>query len=116
MRKLIAPFLAIFLVVGCVSSTVAPETPRERLAAAEVTYAFALSSIDALVNHGLIEPGTEAAHSLGTAIIASRAALDAWQAVPNDKDRMVTALSALRVLQSVLNSLKAQLQSSGQGV
>lgn len=114
MRKLLAPLMVVLLVAGCATETI-PQTPRERLVAAEATYQAALSTANDFVNQGLIEQGSETAVKIGSAIVTARTALNAWHVVPDNQDRMVTALSALKVLQSVLNQFKTTLQRSGQG-
>jgi len=110
MRKAIASFLLVFFVAGCVGTEAVPQTPRERLVAAEATYQAALGTANDFVVQGLIVKGSENAIMLGSAIITARAALDAWHVVPDNQDRMITAISALKVLQATLNSLKTKLK------
>jgi len=110
MRKLLAPFV-VLLLVGC-TGVVVPESPRESLTAAEVTYQGVLNTANDFVTQGIIKKGSENAIKVGSAIIAARTALDAWHVVPDNRDRMTTAISALKVVQSLLTTLK---QTGGTG-
>jgi hypothetical protein len=113
MRNVIASFFLLFFVVGCAgtdgSRMVVPETANERLAAAEVTYEGAVTSIRDLITVGVVKPGTETGDKLAKGIITARLALDAWGAAPNDPTAMSTALTALKALQSVLAAAKASI-------
>lgn len=112
MRKLLVPFFAVFFLVGC-ANAVTPETPRERLAAAEVTYQAAVSTVRDFIVAGTLKPGTQTAEHAATSIRTARVALDAWHAAPDNEDQMTTALLALQALNTVLLQLKEGLQNGG---
>lgn len=107
MRSLVAPLLILFLVSGC-SNTPLPETPRERLAAAEITYQSALNTVDQMLTQGLIVPGSDIAQRLGAAIVSARASLDIWQQLPDNADSQTAAIAALSVLQKMLTEIQSQ--------
>lgn len=115
MRKLLlAPFLLLFVLTSCASLglvTVEPETPRERLVAAETDYTAVVTTVRDLINTGTLKAGTQTADHVSNAIVTARAALDAWQLAPDSEDELQTGLLALRALQSVLNSLQAGLDN-----
>ncbi len=111
MRDLKIPF--IVMVIGIVGSIVAgcaglgvPETPREKLVAAEVTYQAAVSTVRDLVNAGTIKKGTDVGYRVVTLIVAARSALNAWHSLPEDRDYMATALVALTALQGIINAIE----------
>lgn len=102
---ILAPFVALLLVVGGCSSVPAPETPRERIVAAEAAYQAALATIGDMIDQGTIRK--EHVPDIKAAIITARAALNAWQDAPDSRSHMTTALAAIRTLQEVLNSIAA---------
>lgn len=107
MMKLIAPFLLVFI-VGCSTlGIVSPETPRERLVAAELTYEAVLTSVRDLVVAGTIVKNTDTGDQIANAIVAARTALDVWQLTPDNRDNMTLALTTLQTLQGVLNTIQA---------
>lgn len=107
MKKLVAPFILVFAlgIAGCVST---PQTPRQWLASAELTYQSALHSINDLTAQGVIEPGSEKARQAADAIKATRAALDVWQTNPDSKDKMSAGLTALQALQVLINQYQPE--------
>lgn len=110
LRNLFAPLLILFVVSGCVNQPL-PETPRERLAAAEVTYQGALNTIGQLIDQGTIVKGSPVAQRVGQAIVAARSSLDIWQQLPDSEDRQTAAIAALSALQKVLTEIQKGAQT-----
>lgn len=93
--------LVVFIgLAGCASiDPVTPETPREKLVAAEAAYEFALLEVRSLIVNGVIEPGTSLADTVGILIVETRNALDVWQSNPDDPNFILAATVALQRLQ-----------------
>ena len=102
-------FLALVL-VGC-AGVPAPETPREQLVAAEVSYGSILDDVRSLATSGIIEPGSQTADTVALFLIEARAALDAWQVNPDDPNMAVVAQKSLERLKLLL--LRMSQQSTG---
>lgn len=100
----------VLLVAACVQGPVTPETAREKLAAAELTYEGVLLEVKSLVATGLIKPGSDTAEAVGLGIIEVREALDQWQLSPDSPNYLVIVTAALLRLQQRL--LEASLQES----
>ena len=103
-----APALLLFIFVnGCaITGAPAPETPREKYAAAEASYKAIVTTIDQLVAAATIRNGTLAAQTVATSLRAARAALDAWGASPDSLSRQLAALTTLRSVQRLLVDLQ----------
>lgn len=110
LRNLFTPLLVLFVVAGCANQPL-PETPRERLAAAEVTYQGALNTIGQLTEQGTIVKGSPAAQRVGMAIVTARSSLDIWQQLPDSEDRQTAAIAALQALQAVLTEIQRGAQT-----
>lgn len=103
--KYLAPFLILF-VVGCGTlNTPVPETPREKLTAAEISYIGAGSAIEQLVNTGVIVKGSAVALSLKTASVTTNQALILWRAAPENLSYRDAAIASLTALQTALASV-----------
>ncbi len=103
--------LLFFMVAGCgTTPPIVPLTMNEKIAAAEVTYEAAVSSVRDLLVQGVIKKGTPTADKMASAIILARTSLDAWGLFPNDPDAQGNALGAIKALQFALTSLKGTLQ------
>lgn len=102
--KYLAPLLLIVL-VGCVSPP-APETMRQKLAAAELSYQGALQTIQSLQQSGLIVKGSNTARRVITAVKTANAGLVQWRAQVDSPAAQTGALAAL----SSLSTLIAELQ------
>jgi hypothetical protein len=96
------PLLAVVL-LGLAACAVTPETPRERLVAAETTYQAAVATVRDLALAGRITQ--EQAPRVRAAIVAARTSLDLWHANPDGSAAMQAALSSIAVLQSILNQI-----------
>jgi hypothetical protein len=102
MRRIFAPFLFLLVLLpAACGSLPAPETNRERLAAAEVTFQAALQTANDLVAAGKLDEGAKA--RVGSALQAAYTALQAWRLNPDMADSYQTTLAALRAVQAVLN-------------
>lgn len=106
-RLNIADWLALILfvgMVGCVALT-PPETPRERYAAAEVSYKAVVTTIGQLADAGTLQKGSATAKRTATGLRAARHALDAWGAAPDSRSLQAVALAALTALQGILTDI-----------
>ena len=101
--------LLALVLVGCAGIT--PETPREQLVAAEVTYSLFLDDVRSLATSGIIEPGSSTADTVALFLVEARAALDAWQVNPDDPNMAVFAQKSLERLKLLL--LRMSQQSTG---
>jgi hypothetical protein len=103
-RRTVTLLLLVLLpFAGC--STV-PETPRERLVAAELSYQAAVGTIRDMAVAGQIRE--EHAPRLRGAVIAARTALDSAHRSPDGADAMQAALYAVAALQVVLNQIAGE--------
>lgn len=101
---------------GCaLPGAITPETPREKLVAAEAAYEVVLLQIKSLVNNGLLKPGTSATRALKTVLTESRTALDTWHLNPDDLSFERASQVALGALQRYLATLVATQESSSDG-
>jgi len=110
MRRLAPVFLILLFVTlagGCaLTGAPAPETPREKYAAAEASYKAAVITVDQLVTVGTVGKGTTTAQALASSLGTARAALNAWGASPDSQSRQQAALTALSSLQRLLVELQ----------
>lgn len=103
MRRILASLVVMLSLAGCaLPGVITPETPREKLVAAEAAYEVVLFQIKSLVVNGLITPGDRMAMRLITILDETRAALDAWQDNPDDLSLSVAAKHALVALRGYL--------------
>lgn len=100
----------VLLVTACAQGPVTPETAREKLAAAELTYEGVLLEVKSLVTIGLIKPGSDTAEAISLSITEVRSALDQWQLSPDSPNYLAITTAALLRLQQHL--LEASLQES----
>jgi len=101
MRRL-APLLFIFL-IGCVAT---PDTPRQRLAAAEVSFNTALKTIDRLADTGVLVKGSDTARAAHTGVLSTNAGLMAWRSNIDDSEAQAAVYAALNSLQALLVELQ----------
>lgn len=107
----IAPFILLFVIVGCGGGPiVVPETPNERLIAAEVAYEGVITTVKDFIVQGVIVKGTPTADKVVQAIVVARAGLDAWGDAPANPNAMSVGLAGLKALQSILTGLKGTLR------
>lgn len=104
MRRIFAAFVVLLLVVPAAGCSITPETPREKLLAAESAYQAALQSVPQIVATGQLDAADKS--RLRLAITAARASLDAWHRSPDLNDSGAAALAALRALQQILTQLQ----------
>jgi hypothetical protein len=105
-RNLLVGLLALVL-VAC-AGTPTPETPREKLVAAEATYSTLLDDVRSAATSGIIEPGSETAHTVAALLVEARAALDAWQADPDNPNMAVFVQKSLERLKALLLRLSQE--------
>jgi hypothetical protein len=111
MRPFALSLLLLVFVSGCaITGGPAPETARERYAAAEASYNAAITTVDQLATSGFIKTGTPAAQSVAASIRMARTALNVWGAAPDNLSRQQAALVALRALQQLLVDLQRRIQ------
>ena len=97
----------------------APETPAQRLVAAEASFTAVVEALVSSRDAGLIEPGSPAAQAIGNGIMTAQAALNATHAavVAGNADSATTwlqvALSAIGELQRALEAARAATQADG---
>lgn len=104
-KAIAAPFLALLVLFAAACST-SPETPRENLAAVEVTFQAAMQTAQDIYRTGKMDQ--ETANRVAAAIVAVDAGLDAWRLNPDVADSQSTAISALRALQAILSQFGEQ--------
>jgi hypothetical protein len=102
MKKLLAPFLLAFVIVGC-ASTVVPETGTERYVVADGAYKALLVTVKDGVARGVIK-GDNAAR-IKASLTAAKVALDAWALVPENPNAESAAIVALQAAREVLRLL-----------
>lgn len=101
--------LVILLIAGC--ATEEPQTPRERLAAAEVTYEAALLTIRDLAAQGTIPEALKP--RVVELIQSARLALNVWHQVPDDMNRRQAAITALTRLNIFITNYLQRLENNG---
>lgn len=104
MRKTLAPLLFVFL-IGC-GTVLTPQTARERLAAAEVSYQTAATTILNLNASGVIKSGTDTARMVISSAQTANSGLSAWRATVDSPVAESAAMAALRALQTLLVGLQ----------
>lgn len=92
---LCAAGLIAAILSACVGAV--PETPRQKLVAAEATYSAALSVIEAAHRRGIIDDAESRAYVL-LSVASAREALDRWHEDPDNPSFAQSALSALAAL------------------
>ncbi|MEE8606723.1 MAG: hypothetical protein V3S55_03885 [Nitrospiraceae bacterium] len=105
MIKLFTSLVLIVGLSGCLGaglSPVTPESPREKLVAAEAAYEFALLEVRSLIVNGIIVPKSNLAGTVAFLIIETRKALDVWQTSPDNPNYHLAAITALSGLQAEL--------------
>ena len=85
-----------------------PETSREKLAAAEISYGALLDQVGSLTAAGLIERGSSTADTVAVLLVETRAALDAWQTAPDDPSLAQFGLATISRLKLLLISLNQE--------
>lgn len=117
MKSLIQSIIALAFigVAGC-ASTPAPETPREVLAAVEVTFVGAATTASTLYDHGVISQAElrEVAATLSAISVVlddANAVITSLDPEQSELDRVLTALQAVR---QTLSSISLQLKTAQQ--
>lgn len=105
MKKLIAPFLLVFVLVGCAGAVV-PETGTERYVAADGAYKALLITVQDGVTRGTIQG--ENAVKIKASLTAAKVALDAWALVPESPTAETAALIGLQAARDVLRLMKPE--------
>ena len=100
--RLLSPLLFIFL-IGCVAT---PDTPRQRLAAAEVSFSTALKTIDRLADTGVLLKGSDTAKAAHAGVMSTNAGLVAWRVNINDSEAQAAVYAALNSLHALLVELQ----------
>lgn len=99
--------IVLLLFTGCETLGVAtPETPREKLLAAETSYLAAAQTITDLAERRVIQ-GT-AAHRVKAVLLTARNALNLWHLDPDNLSRLRAAQAAVLALQGLLNTFGRQ--------
>lgn len=122
MKNLILAICVSLTLGGCVSTynprtgewtttsaeIVLQEVPNTRtsLAAAELTYQAAITSVGDALDQGTLRPGSATAAKVGKAIKSARIALDAWHLVPDNATYAQTAVVAIQALTQVVTEVK----------
>lgn len=122
MKNLILVLCLSITLGGCVSTynpttgewrttsaeIVLQEVPNSRssLAAAEVAYQAAITTVGDALDQGFLKPNTTTAAKVGKAIKAARIALDAWHLVPDNKTYAETAIIAIQTLTDIVTEVK----------
>lgn len=101
-----ALILLVCIGLAACAGAPAPETAREKYAAAEASYKAIVTTIDQLATAGTIKNGTLAARTVASSLRVARSALDAWGALPDSPSRQQAALTALRSVQRLLVDLQ----------
>ena len=91
----------MLLAVGC-EGVATPETPRERLVAAEVSFGLVLDQVKLLTINGQIIPGSETANRVAFLLVEARGTLDAWQVDPDNINFATTTSGLLIQLRALL--------------
>lgn len=113
MIRMLASLIVMLSLGACgLPGAITPETPREKLVAAEAAYEVVLLQIKSLVNNGLVKPNTDVSRALATVLRESRAALDTWHLNPDDLSFEIASQVALRGLQRYLATLISTQESS----
>ena len=98
--------LSIFLLIftfGCTGMVSAPETPRERLVAAEASVQAVAGTLGQMAESGTLK-GQDATRAKAT-LDAAHSALRAWRLAPDSRDQMALTLAALQAAQAIVNQL-----------
>lgn len=122
MKNLILVLCLSLTLGGCVSTynprtgewtttsaeIVLQEVPNTRttLAAAEIAYQAAITTVGDALDQGTLRPGSANASKVGKAIKSARIALDAWHLVPDNVTYAQTAMVAIQALKDVVMELK----------
>lgn len=96
--------LTLFALIAACS--VRPETPREKLLAAEISYQGALKEVIVLAEAGVIKG--QAARQVKSAIAVVDSAMETWRANPDNPNYMQGAINALQPLLDLVNQLRAR--------
>ncbi len=102
-RFFLAPFFALMLLLpACSTTSVVPQTPREALAAAEITFTNILKEADAQIKAGMISPAEVEklrpfAIAVANALDAAQIAIATGQPAENALAAVNDALHALQI-------------------
>lgn len=108
MRKLMALVigLAMLTVAACETVNIpAPETTREKLVAAELSFDFVLDEVNNLVALRVITPGSETAYAIGQTLVEIDKGLEIWRANPDNIAYSLIVLTLLDDLKLYLLEL-----------
>lgn len=79
MKRFAPALLILFLINGCAMvGAPAPETPREKYAAAETSYKAAVTTIDQLATAGTLRKGSDPSKRIAATLRSTRTALNIW--------------------------------------
>ncbi len=108
--RLLAMLIGLAMLVGSCASVVppVPETPRERLAAAEISFGFILDEVHNLVVMGFIEPASDEAKVIGQILMEIDTAMQAWRRSPDDVDVQAFVLLSIGRAQAWLIQIKSR--------
>ena len=114
MRRLILPLLLVVLLPACqvLGPDLAPETPRERVAAAESAFQGAVESALELRAAGLVEPDSDLEMGITASIASINAALASANAAVQGGDT-VGAIEWVDVALAATAALNRQLGEVG---
>ena len=99
----------VFLVSACALLPPKPETPREALAAAEISFTAVVETAITLREDGFIDGDSEIGQRITTFVVAGNSALDAAQAALAAGDDFSSYLGILKSTTAALSSIVANL-------
>ncbi|MGI9292559.1 MAG: hypothetical protein ACR2PS_01135 [Pseudomonadales bacterium] len=102
--KYAIPFLCLIL-VSC-TTLPQPQTMRQNLAAAELSFQGALRTIQNLQQSGTIQKGSQTARNAATAVRSVNQGLVSWRANVDSPAAQQGVLSALTALSTLLNEIQ----------
>ena len=109
-NKVFALFLIVPLLFGCGTfQTVVPETARESLVAAEVTFQGLVASAQEITNVGFVTRQSPIGQAIVRVLGDARFALDAWHMAVESPQAKALALQRLSLARSVLTSFRRNM-------
>lgn len=108
-NKVFALFLIVPLLFGCGTFQTVPETARESLVAAEMTFQGLVASAQEIINVGFVERNSPTGRAIVQVLGDARLALDAWHMAVESPQAKALALQRLSLARSVLTTLRANM-------
>lgn len=109
-KRILALFLIVPLLVNCAGLPgVAPETNRQALAAAELSFQAVVATAQDLIVAGHIQRNSPQARQILRVLSNARTSLDVWQMQVENPIAMEHALGVLQLAQTVLQVMRANL-------